>query len=167
MAGAAWNYCRLNMFCVHHATMHQVTSLHAKSYIHRVYACLTVTCQLHFWQNDRDLLCATAQDGRDTKIRVSIESWPGRRKFSRLFCRDSNPWPRVRRSNQWSIPAAGATMQTALADNGTLETHRNLKQELCLHHYNNGYVVGSELTLASVCDAGASLVQTALSCSYS
>ena len=26
----------------------------------RVYAYLAVTCHLHFWQNDRDLLCATA-----------------------------------------------------------------------------------------------------------
>ena len=26
----------------------------------KVYACLAVTCHLHFWQNDRDLLRATA-----------------------------------------------------------------------------------------------------------
>ena len=25
-----------------------------KSHIRKVYACLTVTCHLHFWQNDRD-----------------------------------------------------------------------------------------------------------------
>ena len=25
-----------------------------------MYACLAVTCHLHFWQNDRDLLSATA-----------------------------------------------------------------------------------------------------------
>ena len=31
-----------------------------QSHIHKVYACLTVTCHLHFWQNDRDLLRATA-----------------------------------------------------------------------------------------------------------
>ena len=43
-------------FCVHHTTMHQFTvSRHAK-----VHACLAVTCHLHFWQNDRDLLRATA-----------------------------------------------------------------------------------------------------------
>ena len=28
--------------------------------IRKVYACLAVTCHLHFWQNDRDLLRATA-----------------------------------------------------------------------------------------------------------
>ena len=30
-----------------------------KSHIRKVYACLAVTCHLHFWQNDRDLLRAT------------------------------------------------------------------------------------------------------------
>ena len=30
------------------------------SHIHKVYACLAVTCHLHFWQNDRDDLRATA-----------------------------------------------------------------------------------------------------------
>ena len=29
-------------------------------HIRKVYACLAVTCHLHFWQNDRDDLCATA-----------------------------------------------------------------------------------------------------------
>ena len=35
----------------------------------RVYACLGVTCHLHFWQNDRGLLHATAvtRGGTDTK----------------------------------------------------------------------------------------------------
>ena len=28
--------------------------------VHKVYACLAVTCHLHFWQNDWDLLHATA-----------------------------------------------------------------------------------------------------------
>ena len=31
-----------------------------QSHIHKMHACLVVTCHLHFWQNDRDLLCATA-----------------------------------------------------------------------------------------------------------
>ena len=31
-----------------------------KSHIRKVYACLAVTCHLHFWQNDRGLLRATA-----------------------------------------------------------------------------------------------------------
>ena len=31
-----------------------------QSHIRKVYACLAVACHLHFWQNDRDLLRATA-----------------------------------------------------------------------------------------------------------
>jgi len=31
-----------------------------QSHIHKVYACLAVTCHLRFWQNDWDLLRATA-----------------------------------------------------------------------------------------------------------
>ena len=31
-----------------------------KIHIRKVYACLAVTCHLHFWQNDRDLLNFTA-----------------------------------------------------------------------------------------------------------
>ena len=31
-----------------------------QSHIREVYACLALTCHLHFWQNDRDLLHATA-----------------------------------------------------------------------------------------------------------
>ena len=54
-----------------------------QSHICKVYACLAVTCHLHLWQNDRDLLRATAVTlgGTDTEIRVSTESWPWRRKI--------------------------------------------------------------------------------------
>ena len=38
-----------------HAPCHFV-----QSHIRKVYACLAVTCHLHFWQDDRDLLRATA-----------------------------------------------------------------------------------------------------------
>ena len=31
-----------------------------QSHIRKVYACLAVTCHLHLWQNDRDILRATA-----------------------------------------------------------------------------------------------------------
>ena len=31
----------------------------SKIHIRKVYACLAVTCHLHFWQNDRDFLRAT------------------------------------------------------------------------------------------------------------
>ena len=42
----------------------------------RVYVCLGVTCHLHFWQNDRDLLRATAvtRAWNGHRIRVSTQS---------------------------------------------------------------------------------------------
>ena len=66
-----------------------------KIHIRKVYACLAVTCHLHFWQNDRDFLHATVvtRVGTDTEIRVSTESRPWRRKFSHRSSRDSNPRP--------------------------------------------------------------------------
>ena len=40
-----------------------------QSNIHKVHVCLAVTCHLHFWQNDRNLLRATAvtRGGTDTE----------------------------------------------------------------------------------------------------
>ena len=44
-----------------------------KIHIRKVYACLAVTCHLHFWQNDRDFVRAAAVTlgGTDTEIRVT------------------------------------------------------------------------------------------------
>ena len=47
----------------------------SKIHIRKVYACLAVTCHLHFWQNDRDFLRAT----------VVTRGWNGyRNKSQRL-----------------------------------------------------------------------------------
>ena len=53
MAGATWNCCHLRVLCppYTHAPCHFM-----QSYICKGYACLSVTCYLHFWQNDRGLL---------------------------------------------------------------------------------------------------------------
>ena len=81
-----------------------------QSHIRKVYACLAVTCHLHFWQNDRDLLCAT----------VVTRGWNGYRNKSqhRKSTLEKKIVPplqqgfepatfqsRVRRSNHWAIPA--------------------------------------------------------------
>ena len=53
--------CRLGASSVH--TIQPCTRLQChfiQSHIGRVYVCLAVTCHLHFWQNDQDLLRATA-----------------------------------------------------------------------------------------------------------
>ena len=80
--------------------------------IRKVYACLAVTCHLHFWQNDRDFLRAT----------VVTRGWNGYRNKSQHrkstlekkilppFQQGFEPatfQSRVRRSNHWAIPAPG------------------------------------------------------------
>ena len=68
-----------------------------QSHIRKVYACLAVTCHLHFWQNDRGLLRATAvtrgwngyrNRNKSQHRRLTVE-----KKFFHRSCRDSNPRP--------------------------------------------------------------------------
>ena len=78
--------------------------------IRKVYACLAVTCHLHFWQNDQDFLRAT----------VVTRGWNGYRNKSQHrkstlekkilppFQQGFEPatfQSRVRCSNHWAIPA--------------------------------------------------------------
>ena len=80
-----------------------------QSHIRKVYASLAVTCHLHFWQNDRNLLRATAV----------TRGWNGYRNTSqhRKSTLEKKILPpllqglepgtfqsRVRRSNHWAIP---------------------------------------------------------------
>ena len=67
-----------------------------KIHIRKVYACLAVTCHLHFWQNDRDFLRATVVTRGWNGYRNKSQhrkSDPGEEKFSRRSSRDSNPRP--------------------------------------------------------------------------
>ena len=88
-----------------------------QSHIHKVYACLAVTCHLRFWQNDRDLLRATAV----------TRGWNGYRNQSqhRKSTLEKKILPpllqgfepgtfqsRVRRSNHWAIPVFTRSMHT-------------------------------------------------------
>ena len=81
-----------------------------KIHIRKVYACLAVTCHLHFWQNDRDFLRAT----------VVTRGWNGyqnksqhrkstlEKKILPPFKQGFEPatfQSRVRCSNHWAIPA--------------------------------------------------------------
>ena len=85
-----------------------------KIHIRKVYACLAVTCHLHFRQNDRDFLRAT----------VVTRGWNGYRNKSQHrkstlekkilppFQQGFEPatfQSRVRCSNHWAIPAPAAT----------------------------------------------------------
>ena len=96
MAGASWNCCRLGTGSVYTVQLCNIYSATIRSHIRRMYLCLALNCHLHIWQEDLDLLRATAVTQaveRIPKMRVSTESWPWRRKFARCSCRDSNPGP--------------------------------------------------------------------------
>ena len=81
-----------------------------QSHIHKVYACLAATCHLHFWQNYRDLLRATA-------VTLGWNGYPNESQHKKIDPGEENLPPflqgfepatfqsRVRRSNHWAIPA--------------------------------------------------------------
>ena len=96
VVGATCNCCRLHAHSVY--TIQPCTSLQChfiQSHICRVHVHLAVTFHLLFWQNNQDLLPATAatRGWNDTEIRVSTESVPWRRTFSHLACWDLNSQP--------------------------------------------------------------------------
>ena len=111
MAGATWNCCRLGACSVY--TIQAYTRLQChfiQSHTGRVYVCLDVTCHLHFWKNDQDLLRATAVTRR----------WNGYRNKSqhRKLTLEKKILPpllpglepgtfrsQVRCFNHWAIPA--------------------------------------------------------------
>ena len=83
-------------FCVYHTTMHKFTVSLYSSRIRRVPVCLAVTCHLHLWQNDRDLLRATAVTRGWNLYRNKSQHrklTPEKKIISRRSCRDSNPKP--------------------------------------------------------------------------
>ena len=83
-----------------------------RSHIANVHMYLQITCHLHFRQNDRELLGATAitRGWSGYRNRSQHRNWPWRNKFSRRSCRGSNPRPfdqelgtlPPRRSTAWS-----------------------------------------------------------------
>ena len=61
IAGATWNCYHLGTCSAYTIQLCiSVQSHFIQSHTGRVYVCLAVTCHLHFWRNDRDILCAAA-----------------------------------------------------------------------------------------------------------
>ena len=83
-------------FCVHHTTMHKFTvSSHSKPHRKGAYLfrCTLLPALLAEWLWSSTCYCSNTGGGMNTKIRVSTESWPGRRTFSCRYCGDSNWGP--------------------------------------------------------------------------
>ena len=84
-----------------------------KIHIRKVYACLAVTCHLHFWQNDRDFLRATAVTRGWNGYRNKSQHRKStlEKKILPPFQQGFEPatfQSRVRCSNHWAIPAPWA-----------------------------------------------------------
>ena len=110
MAGATWNCCRVGAFCVHHAYNHAPCHF-MQSHIRHVHACLAVACHLHLWQNDRDLLRATAvtRGWNGCRNKSQHRKLITEKKILPPLLRGFEPATfqlRVCRSNHWAIPAA-------------------------------------------------------------
>ena len=111
IAYATWNCCRTGASFVY--TIQLCTSLQChfiQSHIGRVYVYLAVTCHLHFWGNNRDLLRATAvtrkkngyrnKKSEHRKLTLEKKILPPLLRGLELRIFRS----RVRRSNHWTYP---------------------------------------------------------------
>ena len=86
-----------------------------QSHIHKKHACLAVTCQLHFWQNDWDLLCAIVvtwewnrYQNKSQHRKLTLEKktlLPLRQGFVPATFQSQ-----VRRSYHWAIPTPNNTI---------------------------------------------------------
>ena len=72
MADATWNCCHLNVFCVHHTTIHHVTSLHARPHTQGacMFSCKLPPALLAEHLKSFTWYCGNTEDETVTKIRV-------------------------------------------------------------------------------------------------
>ena len=102
-----WNCCSRRVLC---APYNHALCYFIQSHIRKVYACLAVTCHLHFWQNDQNLLRATAVTrgcngyrNKSQHRKLTLE-----KKILPPLLQGFEPatfQSRVRRSNHSAIPA--------------------------------------------------------------
>ena len=109
MAGAMWNCCCLGTFCVHHATMHHVTSCRQQqSHIHKVHGCLAVNLPpalLAEWPGSFMCYCGN-RGGTNTKMSQHRKSTLEKKILSQLQqgFKPTTFQSRVQHSNHWAIP---------------------------------------------------------------
>ena len=143
MASAIWNCCRLGACSVY--TMQACISWQCQfiwSHISRVHVCLTVNCHLHFWQNDRDLLRATAvtRGWNGYRNKSQHRKSTMEKKILPPFQQGFEPafQSRVRCSNHWAIPDSMyertflSLYMPSVNQQKPAVMHYNIKQNQCL-----------------------------------
>ena len=104
---------------------------HAPVYICRVYVCLAVTCYLHFWQNDRDILPAPAvtQGFNEYRNKSPHRKLTLEKKIIPpllLWLKPRTFRSRVRCSKHWAIPAPQITTTITCYLYSQLSAHKVL-----------------------------------------
>ena len=116
-----------------------------KIHIRKVYACLAVTCHLHFWQNDRDFLRATvvtrgwngyrnkSQHRKSTLEKKLLP--PFQQGFepatfqSRVRCSKPLSYPRPQQRRRWSLLYSSILRSRA----GSLRSHGILPERIAFY----------------------------------
>ena len=98
-----------------------------KSHVRKVYVCLAGTCHLHFWQNDRDFLRATAVTRGWNGYRNKSQHRKStlEKKILPPFQQGFEPatfQSRVRCSNHWAIPAPKESTKPTVLKTGCMLT---------------------------------------------
>ena len=114
-----------------------------QSHIRKVNACSAVTCHLHFWQDDWDLLCATAvtrgwngQWNRSQYRKLTLEKkllLPLLQRFKPVTFQSP-----VQRSNLWAIPtpyyaSIYTQAHTQAHMHARTHTHTHTHTHICMH----------------------------------
>ena len=123
MAGDTSNCCRLGAHSVY--IIQLCNSLHChffRRHICRVRVCLAAICQPGFWARPGSLTYQHT-GGTDKEIRVSIESWPRRGKFSRRSYKDSNLRPFDHESGAWLWAILAPMVNCGYGLTYNIETH--------------------------------------------
>ena len=116
MAGTMWNCCQLGAHFIYTIQPHTSLQCHfVKNHMHRVHVCVVVTCHLHFGQDDRDLLCATAVTwgwNRYWNMSQHRELTLGKKIIPLLLpgLKPETLWSQVWHYNHWAIPATQITL---------------------------------------------------------
>ena len=76
IAGATRNCCHPGACFVYSTQPCTISHHFMQSHRCRVHVCLAVCCHLHFWQNDQDLLYATAMGGGGEGLGWGVEQIP-------------------------------------------------------------------------------------------
>ena len=110
-----------------------------QSHIVRVHACLVVTCHLHFWQNDPDLLHATAVtwgwNGHRNKSQH--RKLTQEKKILLLFLEPETFRSWVQHPNHWAIPTPHKIKYRerkgylTMVDEGSCSCYIKNKEMLC------------------------------------